>query len=34
MPPSVVDETPAYLVDWFMAIHSTVKKVEAEKNDN
>ena len=33
MSPSEVDETPAHLVDWLMAIHSTVKKVEAEKSD-
>ena len=34
MPPNVVDETPAYLIDWLMAIHSIVKKVEGEKSDS
>ena len=32
MPPTVVDEQPAYLLDWLMAIHTTVKKVENDNN--
>ena len=32
MPPSVVDEQPAYLIDWLLAIHATKKKVENDNN--
>ena len=32
MAPTVVDEQPAYLLDWLMAIHTTVKKVENDLN--
>ncbi len=32
MPPSVVDEQPAYLLDWLLAIHSTVRRIESDNN--